>query len=95
MIKREIAELVSKQDYKTLNTPFRHNPNASKLNTSTINEDIPQDNKRFLKQNGKLCNVAKLVTSKTEELPGDAYHTHYYNSQPSQLTSRISCRYYF
>ena len=28
---------------------------------------LPQDNKRFSKQNGKLCNVAKSVWSKIEE----------------------------
>lgn len=95
VIKREIAELVSKQDYKTLNTLFRCNPNASKLDTRTLNEDIPQDNKRFSKRNGKLCNIAKSVTSKTEELPSNTYQTHYYNPQPSQRTSRIISRYYF
>ncbi len=89
VIKHEITELVSKQDYKTLNTLFRRNHNASKLDTRIQNEDIPQDNKMFTKWNGKLCKVAKSVTSKTEELPSNAYQTHYDNPQPIQRTSRI------
>ena len=93
VIKREIAELVPKQDYKTLNTLFPRIPNGSKLDTRTLNEDIPQDNKRFAKRNGKLCNVAKSVTSKTEEQPSNAYQAYYY-SQPVQRTSRIRSRYY-
>ena len=82
--KREIAGLVSKQDYKTINTLFRRNSNTSKLDTNTLNEDVPQDNKRFSKRNGKHCNVAKSVTSKTEELPRNTHQTPYYNPQPSQ-----------
>ena len=61
---------------KTLNTLFRLNHNASKLDVRIQNEDIPQDNKRFAKRNGKLSNFAKSVTSKKEELPSNAYQTH-------------------
>ena len=38
MIKREIAMLSSKQDYKTLNTHFWRNPNAIILDTKTQNK---------------------------------------------------------
>ena len=61
VLKRAITELTAKQDYKTLNTLFRRNPNASKFDTRALNEDIPQQYKRFTKRNGKLCNVTKSV----------------------------------
>ena len=47
VLKRDITELTNKQDYKTLNTLFRRNPNASKFDTRTLNEDIPQETKQF------------------------------------------------
>ena len=77
--------------WETLNTVFRHNPIVSKLDTRTLNEDEPQDNKRFSKRSGKLCNVAKSVTFKTEELPSNTYQTLNFNSQ---RTSRIHSRNY-
>ena len=43
LLKRAIAELTTKQDYKTLNTLFRRNPNASKFDTRTLNEDTTID----------------------------------------------------
>ncbi|WP_289705336.1 hypothetical protein [Bacteroides acidifaciens] len=61
VLKRAITELTTKQDYKTLNTLFRRNPNASKFDSRTLNEDIPQSTKRFTKRNGKLCNVSRTV----------------------------------
>ena len=64
LLKRAITELTAKRDYKTLNTPFRRNPNASKFDTRSLNEDIPQKKKRFTKRNGKLCNVSKTVPQK-------------------------------
>ena len=72
LLKRAIAELTAKRDYKTLNTLFRRNPNASKFDTRSLNEDIP--NKRFTKRNGKLCNVSRAVPRKqNEEEQNDAY----------------------
>ena len=62
LLKRAITELASKQDYKTLNTLFRRNPNASKFDTRTLNEDIPQSTKRFTKRNGKLCSTKEYRT---------------------------------
>ena len=59
VIKKAIATLTSKPDYKTLNTLFRRNPNASKFDTRILNEDIPQPNKRFTKWNGRMRNVTK------------------------------------
>ena len=72
VLKKAIAELTKKQDYKTLNTLFKRNPNASKFDTRSLNEDILQ-NKRFMKRNWKLCNVAK---SKTQS---DTYEAHLYD----------------
>ena len=43
LLKRAITELTTKQDYKTLNTLFRRNPNASKFDTRTLNEDTTID----------------------------------------------------
>ena len=74
LLKRAITELTTKQDYKTLNTLFRRNPNASKFDTRTLNEDIPQSTKRFTKRNGKLCNVYRTVSRKsTEPEESDTY----------------------
>ena len=64
VLKRAITELTTKQDYKTLNTLFRRNPNASKFDSRTLNEDIPQSTKRFTKRNGKLCNVSQTLPRK-------------------------------
>lgn len=61
VLKRAISELTNKQDYKTLNTRLSRNPNASKFDIRTLNEDIPQEIKRFTKPNGKLCNAARTV----------------------------------
>ena len=47
LLKKSMAELTAKQDYKTLNTLFRRNPNASKFDSRTLNEDIPQETKQF------------------------------------------------
>ena len=79
MIKREFAELVSKQDYTTLNTLSRRNFNASKLDTRILNEDTPQDNKRFSKFNGKL----------PIRLSSNTYKACYYDPHPI-LISEIS-----
>lgn len=66
LLKKSIAELTKKQDYKTLNKLFRRNPNTSKFDTRTLNEYVPQDNKRFTKRNCKLCNVSRAVPRKQE-----------------------------
>ena len=58
-IKAEIAKLVATQDYKTLHTLLRRNPLASAFDTRQLNEDIPQQDKRFVKRNGKLQLVKK------------------------------------
>ena len=54
LIKKAIAELTKKQDQKTFNTLFGRNPNISKFNTRSLNNDISQEHKKFTKQNGKL-----------------------------------------
>ena len=42
LLKKAIVKLTAKKDYKTLNALFRRNPNVSKFDTRTLNEDIPQ-----------------------------------------------------
>ena len=61
LLKKMIAELTSKQDFKTLNTLFRRNLNASMFYTKTLNEDTPQSNKKFSKRNCKLCKLNKFT----------------------------------
>ena len=108
LLKRAIIELTTKQDYKTLNTLFRRNPNASKFDTRELNEDIPQKNKRFTKRNGKLCNVSRTVPRKStepEESDTYTYKSRYYDPhtksfkyidkpiEPYASASRIRARY--
>ena len=84
LLKKSIAELTSKKDYKTLNTLFRRNPHASEFDTRSHNEDIPQKNKRFTKRNGRLC-VASKSTPRTQQNDEDAeeyaytYNARYYD----------------
>ena len=102
LLKRSIAELTAKQDYKTLNTQFSRNPNASKFDTRTLNEDIST------KRNGKLCNVSRTVPRKQneEELrEAYSYKSRYYDPnsnsfkyidkpiEPYVSASRIRARY--
>ena len=97
LLKKSIAELTAKKDYKTLNTLFRRNPNTSKFDTRTLNEDVPQKNKRFTKRNGKLCNVSRTVPQKQENTPqSDKYEAHLYdpNNGSYGYISRIRSRYY-
>lgn len=49
LLKKFIAELVESQDYKTLNTLILFNQNASMFDNKTLNEDIPQSDKLFIK----------------------------------------------
>ena len=107
VLKRAITELTAKRDYKTLNTLFRRNPNASKFDTRELNEDIPQKNKRFTKRNGKLCNVSRTVPRKQNEEEQNAYtyKSRYYDPNSRSFkyidkpiesyvsTSRIRARY--
>ena len=67
LLKKAIIELTVKENYKILNTLFRRNPKASKFDTRSFNEDIPQESKRFTKRNGKLCNVSKSTHRKNNE----------------------------
>ena len=78
LLKRTIAELTAKQDYNKLNTFFKRNPNASKLDTRTLKEDVPHDSKRFTKRNGKQCNVPPK--SKQASSPqSDKHEAHLYD----------------
>ena len=53
-VKKEIAQLVKNNDYKTLNTLLRRNPICNTFDTRTLNEDIPPKSKRFSKRDGNL-----------------------------------------
>ena len=53
-VKKEIAQLVKNNDYKTLNTLLRRNPICNTFDKRTLNEDIPQKTKRFSKRDGNL-----------------------------------------
>ena len=108
LIKKAIAELTAKKDYKTLNTLFRRNPHASEFDTRSLNEDIPQKNKRFTKRNGKLCIVSKSTPRTQQNDEDDAeeytYRARYYDPNtksfgyinkfhdPSYTGSRIRSR---
>ena len=85
LIKKAIAELTAKKDYKTLNTLFRRNTNASKFDTRSLNEDIPQKNKRFTKQNGKLCNVTKSTPRTTPHLDSVLMYCFIINPQSNRF----------
>ena len=99
LLKRAITKLTNKQDYKTLNNLFHRNPNASKFDTRSFNEDIPQKNKRFITRNGKLCNVSRTVPRKsTEPEESDTYtfKSRYYdpNTKSFKYVTRIRSKYY-
>ena len=104
-----MQSLLAKQDYKTLNTLFRRNPNASNFNTRTLNEDIPHETKRFTKRNGKFCDVSKIIPRKNTELEQSntySYKSRYYDPntksfkyidkpiKPYVSVSRIRAKYY-
>ena len=110
LIKKAIGELTAKKDYKTLNTLFRRNPHASEFDTRSLNEDIPQKNKRFTKRNGKLC-VASKSTPRTQQNDDEdaeeyayTYRARYYDPNTKSFGyinkfhnpsgSRIRSRYY-
>ena len=98
LLKRDITKLTDKQDYKTLNTLFSRNPNASKFDTRTLNEDIPQSTKRFTKRNGKLCNVSRTITRKStesEESDTYTYKSRYYDphTKSFKYATRIRSKY--
>ena len=106
LLKKAIIELTAKEDYKTLNTLFRCNPNVSKFDTRSLNEDIPQENKRFTKRNGKLCNVSKSIPRTNNEESNTYEYTYKarcydpntksfgYVDKPIVNVSRIRARYY-
>ena len=98
LLKKTITELTAKKDYKTLNILFRRNPNVSKFDTRSLNEDIPQESKRFTKRNGKLCNVSKSTPRKNNEENNTYYdpNTKSFGYVDKQIVnvSRIRSRYY-
>lgn len=62
LFQRAIVELTTKKDNKIRNTLFHCNPNASNFDSRSLNEDIPQDNKRFTKLNDMLWNETRTVS---------------------------------
>lgn len=77
LYKKAIAILTNNQDYKTLNTLFCRNPNTSKFDTRSLNEDIPQETKRFMKRNDKLCNVSRMVPRKQATPQSDTLEAYF------------------
>ena len=53
-LKYELSRLVKAKDYKTVNTLLRRNPNTWLFDTRTLNEEIPCDDKHFLKRKGVM-----------------------------------------
>ena len=53
-LKNELSRLVKAKDYKTVNTLLRRNPNTWLFDTRTLNEEIPCDDKHFLKRKGVM-----------------------------------------
>ena len=53
-LKCELARLVESKDYKTINALLRHNPNILTFNTRDFNEEIPCDEKHFVKRKGVM-----------------------------------------
>ena len=64
LLKRELSRLTKEKDYKTINALLRRNPNVSLFDTRSLNEEIPQQEKHFVKRNGVMKNEAKPKTFK-------------------------------
>ena len=64
LLKRELSRLTKEKDYKTINTLLRRNPNVSSFDTRALNEEIPQQEKHFVKRNGIMKNETKPKTFK-------------------------------
>ena len=64
LLKRELSRLTKEKDYKTINTLLRRNPNVSTFDTRALNEEIPQQEKHFVKRNGVMKNETKPKTFK-------------------------------
>ena len=66
LLKRELSRLAKEKDYKTINTLLRRNPNVSAFDTRTLNEEIPQQEKHFVKRKGIMKNETKPKTFKEQ-----------------------------
>ena len=53
-LKYELSRLVKAKDYKTVNKSQSRNPNTWLFDTKENNEEIPCDNKHFLKRKGVM-----------------------------------------
>ena len=64
IIKNELRRLANEKDYRTINTLLRRNPNISKFDTRALNEEIPQQEKHFVKRKGVMKNENKHIPFK-------------------------------
>lgn len=51
-LKKELARLARSKDYKAVNVLLRRNSNTWIFNTRKLNEEIPCEDKHFLKRKG-------------------------------------------
>lgn len=63
-LKKELVKLINEGDNKGINTLLRRNRNVDKFDTRSLNEELPQINKHFVKRNGIMKNEAKPPTMK-------------------------------
>lgn len=94
LLKKAIADLVKRRDYKTLNTLLRRNENVNLFDTRLLNEEIPQTDKRFTKRDGKLRNVAKPNNQSSSNDETQYYEPNTYEQATPLRYSRIRARYY-
>ena len=66
LLKSELSRLAKNKDYKTINTLLRRNPLVSTFDTRALNEEIPQQEKHFVKRNGVMKNETKPKTFKEQ-----------------------------
>ena len=94
LLKKAIADLVKRRDYKTLNALLRRNENVNMFDTRLLNEEIPQTDKRFTKRDGKLRNVAKPNNQSSSNDEIQYYEPNSYTQNEPLRYSRIRAKYY-
>ena len=94
LLKKAIADLVKRRDYKTLNALLRRNENVNMFDTRLLNEEIPQTDKRFTKRDGKLRNVAKPNNQSSSNDETQYYEPNSYTQNEPLRHSRIRSKYY-
>ena len=61
-LKKELAKMINEGDDKGINTLLRRNRNVDKFDTRSLNEELPQIEKHFVKRKGILKNERKPPT---------------------------------